>query len=522
MGPKEKAEKSKKEESSGCINDSMPNNERSKTTFNQAQVRLPLTSYRHKFQRNNNNTGTTEEFPVSKSEKQKERQLKTNEVEGKVNNDQTQNILDTSYSENSYAENLESSNVGNDYFDVKPSKERFLEEVPKPENDKEEILFSNESEKSLVEKETTQDKLSEIIEESQYELQDGNEHLKDENLEELNQYSDINAARDLLLLKSVSKKSDENIYPLNMSNKVENTNNEYLIDKNSNNIPNAPETADARNSFQSNCNDNGAFSPYYDYNAQYNMANHHYRLDKPKSIYSAPKRPVNRFLVDNYVFSEEMSPLLTGSGSLSVIQPISSCSKKITNFRRLDISDDMIENLLEAPVSFSRQELLSELKNIASTEAKSLESYVDRYEEACFNPPMFPDKHPLQYLLEVAEADTMNQNFGYKVKRRKNFNFSNGDDTAGNDPGAFKSFNDFEEDIFAFDQATKLYNCPWAGCDKSFPSLSRIKRHYIIHTDIKPFKCLNAGCTRKFSRKDNMLQHYRVHCPYASQNKADQ
>ncbi|ORD94855.1 Z561 [Enterospora canceri] len=77
-----------------------------------------------------------------------------------------------------------------------------------------------------------------------------------------------------------------------------------------------------------------------------------------------------------------------------------------------------------------------------------------------------------------------------------------------------KSFNDFDEKIFEMDETRGMFVCPVSGCEKEFPSLSRIKRHYIIHTDIKPFKCKNKDCDRRFSRKDNMLQHYRTHCPY--------
>lgn len=76
------------------------------------------------------------------------------------------------------------------------------------------------------------------------------------------------------------------------------------------------------------------------------------------------------------------------------------------------------------------------------------------------------------------------------------------------------SFNDFSEDIFIYDKQTKMYKCPENECNKKFPNLSRSRRHYITHTDIKPFKCENSACNRIFSRKDNMLQHLRVHCPY--------
>ncbi|KAH9385438.1 uncharacterized protein NEMAJ01_0334 [Nematocida major] len=58
----------------------------------------------------------------------------------------------------------------------------------------------------------------------------------------------------------------------------------------------------------------------------------------------------------------------------------------------------------------------------------------------------------------------------------------------------------------------KVYKCTFQGCNKSFPSLSRMRRHYIIHTGAKPFKCLNSKCNKTFSRRDNMIQHYKGHC----------
>ncbi|KAF7703804.1 Zinc finger C2H2 protein [Cucumispora dikerogammari] len=51
----------------------------------------------------------------------------------------------------------------------------------------------------------------------------------------------------------------------------------------------------------------------------------------------------------------------------------------------------------------------------------------------------------------------------------------------------------------------KLYVCPEAECSKTFPNMSRIKRHYQIHINIHPFHCNN--CKRTFGRKDNMIQH---------------
>ncbi|KAI5191753.1 hypothetical protein NEMIN01_1644 [Nematocida minor] len=62
----------------------------------------------------------------------------------------------------------------------------------------------------------------------------------------------------------------------------------------------------------------------------------------------------------------------------------------------------------------------------------------------------------------------------------------------------------------------KIYRCTFHGCSKEFPSLSRMRRHYIIHTGAKPFKCLSAKCNKSFSRRDNMIQHYKGHCSHAN------
>ncbi|KAI5180925.1 hypothetical protein NEOKW01_1166 [Nematocida sp. AWRm80] len=58
----------------------------------------------------------------------------------------------------------------------------------------------------------------------------------------------------------------------------------------------------------------------------------------------------------------------------------------------------------------------------------------------------------------------------------------------------------------------RVFKCIFTGCSKVFPSLSRMRRHYIIHTGVKPFKCLNSKCHKSFSRRDNMIQHYKGHC----------
>lgn len=81
-----------------------------------------------------------------------------------------------------------------------------------------------------------------------------------------------------------------------------------------------------------------------------------------------------------------------------------------------------------------------------------------------------------------------------------------------------ESFADFETSMFPYKSKNgiKSYICPYEGCTMELPTLSRIKRHYIVHTKLRPFKCLNKDCSKRFSRKDNMLQHYKIHCSYSN------
>lgn len=65
----------------------------------------------------------------------------------------------------------------------------------------------------------------------------------------------------------------------------------------------------------------------------------------------------------------------------------------------------------------------------------------------------------------------------------------------------------------------KMYRCTFSGCSKEFPSLSRMRRHYIIHTGAKPFKCLSPKCHKSFSRRDNMIQHYKGHCSHGNRQQ---
>lgn len=87
-----------------------------------------------------------------------------------------------------------------------------------------------------------------------------------------------------------------------------------------------------------------------------------------------------------------------------------------------------------------------------------------------------------------------------------------------NENEAFESFADFSDDMFSskIKNDVRVFCCAFPTCDVELPSLSRIKRHYLVHTNFKPFKCLK--CSKRFSRKDNMLQHYRTHCKNRKRN----
>lgn len=140
-------------------------------------------------------------------------------------------------------------------------------------------------------------------------------------------------------------------------------------------------------------------------------------------------------------------------------------------------------------------------------------------------------KRGLDYLVEVAESELrrLEREGGSlyrKIKIRDIETQSIREKRMMSDPVAssrssrsnpIKNFSDIDDLLFGSIESDGncMYICPEKDCGKMFPSLSRVKRHYIIHTGAKPFKCLNARCPKKFSRKDNMLQHYKTHCKFS-------
>jgi hypothetical protein len=60
--------------------------------------------------------------------------------------------------------------------------------------------------------------------------------------------------------------------------------------------------------------------------------------------------------------------------------------------------------------------------------------------------------------------------------------------------------------------------CEYPGCQKSFDKTDRFKRHFLTHSDIRPFDCPHEGCGKAFKERSTLLMHERIHSgekPYA-------
>lgn len=140
-----------------------------------------------------------------------------------------------------------------------------------------------------------------------------------------------------------------------------------------------------------------------------------------------------------------------------------------------------------------------------------------------------PEKTPLDYLVEEAhleqrkmdQVESLEQNRNIRSRQEKYRMLKLQEKELNEKIDEIEESQHVDDSLFhtRMENDVRMYLCPQRGCHKQFPSLSRVKRHYIVHTGQKPYKCLNESCRKTFSRKDNMLQHYRNHCYLSRKTK---
>lgn len=152
-------------------------------------------------------------------------------------------------------------------------------------------------------------------------------------------------------------------------------------------------------------------------------------------------------------------------------------------------------------------------------------TYSDLGPEASDDYGMPTDKNEIAHI-DLREYDLYNENthhYGSKtnpvtLKRPRK---PSGIDTDAVRGGNVNEYKDLPDNMFIpiDNQDGRIYPCPFRHCDRVFPSLSRIKRHYVVHTNLKSFKCEHPKCGKRFSRRDNMKQHYRDSCRHVKADK---
>lgn len=54
-----------------------------------------------------------------------------------------------------------------------------------------------------------------------------------------------------------------------------------------------------------------------------------------------------------------------------------------------------------------------------------------------------------------------------------------------------------------------MFECTHPNCDKTFIDNSKLKRHYLVHSGIKPYAC--NLCGKAFSLDFNLKTHMKIH-----------
>ncbi|KAJ6004616.1 hypothetical protein N7540_012985 [Penicillium herquei] len=68
---------------------------------------------------------------------------------------------------------------------------------------------------------------------------------------------------------------------------------------------------------------------------------------------------------------------------------------------------------------------------------------------------------------------------------------------------------------FQHETSHKPFICTFPGCSGRFRRQQGLKRHSLVHLEIKPHVCWVPFCRRRFSRRDNLNAHYLTHGHHA-------